>query len=141
MTRFRFKTPELETCSWHRSTKCYYIFPKISNWILQERSGKSLGYFLQCNGESESGAWSCNANAELRMINQKDGTKFKRNIFHLFYSKENDWGFSHYMSWNDVLDPEKGFIKVEYKCKIIKKYFQNNWVNSFKKNDFCVYFL
>ncbi|XP_023345461.1 ubiquitin carboxyl-terminal hydrolase 7 isoform X1 [Eurytemora carolleeae] len=77
----------------------------------QERSGKSLGYFLQCNGESESGAWSCNANAELRMINQKDGTKFKRNIFHLFYSKENDWGFSHYMSWNDVLDPEKGFIK------------------------------
>lgn len=27
------------------------------------------------------------------------------------YSKENDWGFSHFMSWNDVLDPEKGYIK------------------------------
>lgn len=26
-------------------------------------------------------------------------------------SKENDWGFSHFMSWTDVLDPEKGYIK------------------------------
>lgn len=26
-------------------------------------------------------------------------------------SKENDWGFSHFMAWNDVSDPEKGFIK------------------------------
>jgi len=77
----------------------------------QERSGKSVGYFLQCNGESESSAWSCNASAELRMLNQKDGTKFKRKISHLFYCKENDWGFSHYMSWNEVLDPDKGFIK------------------------------
>ena len=32
-------------------------------------------------------------------------------IQHLFYSKENDWGFSHFLSWNDVLDPEKGYIK------------------------------
>lgn len=32
-------------------------------------------------------------------------------IQHLFYSKENDWGFSHFMSWQDMLDPEKGFIK------------------------------
>ena len=39
---------------------------------------------------------------------------FKRNISHLFYSKENDWGFSHFMNWADVLDPEKGFIKVKY---------------------------
>lgn len=32
-------------------------------------------------------------------------------IQHLFYSKENDWGFSHFMAWNEVLDPEKGYIK------------------------------
>ena len=31
----------------------------------------------------------------------------------MFYSKENDWGFSHYMSWSDVTDPERGFIDVE----------------------------
>lgn len=77
----------------------------------QERASKSLGYFLQCNGESESSAWSCQATAELRILNQRDGTVFKRNISHLFYSKENDWGFSHFMTWNEVLDPEKGFLK------------------------------
>nr|CAD7405875.1 unnamed protein product [Timema cristinae] len=32
-------------------------------------------------------------------------------IQHLFYSKENDWGFSHFMSWQDVLEPDKGYIK------------------------------
>ena len=32
-------------------------------------------------------------------------------IQHLFYTKENDWGFSHFMPWQDILDPEKGFIK------------------------------
>ncbi|KAL3236907.1 hypothetical protein MRX96_022160 [Rhipicephalus microplus] len=72
---------------------------------------KSLGFFLQCNGESESSTWSCNANAELRLISQKEGVEnFVRKIQHLFYGKENDWGFSHFMTWSDVLDPEKGFI-------------------------------
>ncbi|CAN8002794.1 unnamed protein product [Ixodes hexagonus] len=72
---------------------------------------KSLGFFLQCNGESESSTWSCNATAELRIISQKEGVdNFVRRIQHLFYSKENDWGFSHFMTWNDVLDPDKGFI-------------------------------
>lgn len=72
---------------------------------------KSLGFFLQCNGESESSTWSCNAVAELRLISQKEGVdNFVRKIQHLFYSKENDWGFSHFMTWSDVLDPEKGYI-------------------------------
>ena len=47
----------------------------------------------------------------MRLINQRDGTKFSRKITHLFYSKENDWGFSHYLGWNEVQDPEKGYIK------------------------------
>ncbi len=47
-----------------------------------------------------------------RILNQKEGTVFKRNISHLFYSKENDWGFSNVMTWNEVLDPENGYIKV-----------------------------
>ncbi|XP_061713292.1 ubiquitin carboxyl-terminal hydrolase 7-like isoform X2 [Cydia pomonella] len=73
---------------------------------------KSLGFFLQCNGESESSSWSCYAMAELRLISHKpDCEPFFRKIQHLFYSKENDWGFSHFMAWNDVLDPEKGYIK------------------------------
>jgi len=77
----------------------------------QDRNTKSVGYFLQCNGESESSAWSCHANADLRLINQRTGEKFSRKIAHMFYSKENDWGFSHYMTWADVQDPDKGYIK------------------------------
>jgi ubiquitin carboxyl-terminal hydrolase 7 len=83
-----------------------------SNNSANQQQFRSLGYFLQSNGESEAASWSCQATAELRIINQKDPKdNFVRKISHLFYSKENDWGFAHYMNWSDVVDPEKGFIK------------------------------
>jgi hypothetical protein len=63
----------------------------------------SVGNFLQCNGESESSAWSCHSNADLGLINQREGTKLSRKIGHIFYSKENNW--------NDVQDPDEGYIK------------------------------
>lgn len=86
------------------------IMPRSSQ--TQDRAPqKSLGFFLQCNGESES-SWSCYAVADLRLLSCKEGQEpFSRKIQHLFYSKENDWGFSHFMTWQDVLDPDKGFIK------------------------------
>lgn len=75
---------------------------------------KSMGYFLQCNGESEAASWSCQAQAELKVLNVKDPKEsFGRKISHLFFAKENDWGFSHYMSWGDVCDPEKGYVDRE----------------------------
>ncbi|XP_018020606.1 ubiquitin carboxyl-terminal hydrolase 7 [Hyalella azteca] len=78
----------------------------------ERQCNRSLGFFLQCNGESESASWSCNAIAELRLLSVKEGVEnFSRKIHHLFYSKENDWGFSHFMAWNEVLDPERGYIK------------------------------
>jgi ubiquitin carboxyl-terminal hydrolase 7 len=87
------------------------VMPRNSHG--QDRTAqRSLGFFLQCNGESESSSWSCYAVAELRMLSVRpDVEPFSRKIQHLFYSKENDWGFSHFMGWNDVLDPEKGYIK------------------------------
>ncbi|CAG5121773.1 unnamed protein product, partial [Candidula unifasciata] len=73
---------------------------------------KSLGFFLQCNGDSESTSWSCQASAELRMLKwDPEAEPCRRSIQHLFYHKENDWGFSHFMAWQDVLDPSNGFIK------------------------------
>ncbi|PBC26408.1 Ubiquitin carboxyl-terminal hydrolase [Apis cerana cerana] len=86
------------------------VMPRSSQ--TQDRAPqKSLGFFLQCNGESES-SWSCYAVADLRLLSCKEGQEpFSRKIQHLFYSKENDWGFSHFMTWQDVLDPDKGFIK------------------------------
>lgn len=76
-----------------------------------DRGTKSMGYFLQCNGESESASWSCQASAELRVRSHKENGDFVRKISHLFYAKENDWGFSHYMSWNEVIDPDRCFLK------------------------------
>ncbi|XP_063971847.1 ubiquitin carboxyl-terminal hydrolase 7 isoform X1 [Diachasmimorpha longicaudata] len=86
------------------------VMPRSSQ--TQERQlQRSLGFFLQCNGESESSTWSCYAVAELRLLSCKEGQgPFNRKIQHLFYNKENDWGFSHFMLWQDVLDPDKGYI-------------------------------
>ncbi|XP_018913775.1 ubiquitin carboxyl-terminal hydrolase 7 isoform X2 [Bemisia tabaci] len=79
---------------------------------MHEKNQKSLGFFLQCNGESENTSWSCFAAAELKILPQKEGVEpISRKIQHLFFSKENDWGFSHFMVWNDMLDPDKGYIK------------------------------
>ncbi|XP_014255041.1 ubiquitin carboxyl-terminal hydrolase 7 isoform X2 [Cimex lectularius] len=87
------------------------VMPRISPTQDRQQT-KSLGFFLQCNGESESTTWSCHASAELRLLSQKEGGEpFFRKIQHLFYSKENDWGFSHFMNWGEILDPEKGYIK------------------------------
>lgn len=46
-------------------------------------------------------SWSCHAQAVLKIINYKDDEKsFSRRISHLFFHKENDWGFSNFMAWS-----------------------------------------
>ncbi|XP_071963374.1 ubiquitin carboxyl-terminal hydrolase 7-like [Antedon mediterranea] len=76
-----------------------------------ERQIKSLGFFLQCNAECESPQWSCNAAADLTLKNRKkDKEDHVKRITHVFYNKENDWGFGHFISWTDLLDPERGFV-------------------------------
>lgn len=73
---------------------------------------RKMGFYLQCNAESESSSWSCNAKAELKLLSHKpDQGPFVRHIKHLFYSEENDWGFQSFIEWNVVLDPERGYIK------------------------------
>ncbi|KAK3717321.1 hypothetical protein QZH41_011551 [Actinostola sp. cb2023] len=72
---------------------------------------KSLGFFLQCDPKLETLSWSCQASARLTLKNHNDEKEdFGRKISHLFYAKENDWGFSHFVAWNDILDPSKGYI-------------------------------
>ena len=88
------------------------VMPRNTSPQQDRAPQKFLGFFLQCNGESESSSWSCNAVADLRLRTQKEGVEdFSRKIQHLFFSKENDWGFSHFMNWNEVLEPERGYCK------------------------------
>lgn len=47
-----------------------------------------------------SSSWSCQAAAELRLISQKQGVPhFTRKTNHVYTAKENDWGYSCFMTW------------------------------------------
>lgn len=88
------------------------VMQRTSNSGDRSQDTRSMGFFLQCNADSDSSSWSCNAKAELKLLSFKpDQEPFVRQIKHLFYSKENDWGFSHFMNWSEILDPERGFIQ------------------------------
>ena len=88
------------------------IMPRQGQDNPRTGQAKSMGYFLQCNGESEASSWSCQAQAELKVLSVVPGKKASsRKISHLFYSTQNYFGNSHYMKWADVADPKEGFIK------------------------------
>ncbi|KRX28135.1 Ubiquitin carboxyl-terminal hydrolase 7 [Trichinella nelsoni] len=76
------------------------------------RNQRSLGYFLQCNSDSDCPSWSCYASATLRLKSQKEGgNDCEKTISHVFYPKENDWGYSCFLRWEDVMEPEHGYLK------------------------------
>lgn len=85
--------------------------PRYSSQSHSHDKVKSLGFFLQCNPEAEGLSWSCQASARLTLVNQQDPSlNHSKKISHLFFAKENDWGFSHFVTWSDATDPDKGFI-------------------------------
>ena len=60
---------------------------------------KGLGFFLQCNGDSKDPTWNCKATAIFKLKSPKDDKDdFVRLISHRFHAKENDWGFSQFMT-------------------------------------------
>ena len=47
----------------------------------------------------------------LKIINYKDDEKsFSRRISHLFFHKENDWGFSNFMSWSVSRETDRELV-------------------------------
>uniref|UniRef100_A0A914W615 Ubiquitin carboxyl-terminal hydrolase 7 n=1 Tax=Plectus sambesii TaxID=2011161 RepID=A0A914W615_9BILA len=77
-----------------------------------DRRTKALGFFLQCNADAEQPSWTCSAQAVLRVLSQKEGIEHhERKISHTFYPKENDWGYSQFLSCDQLLDPDNGYIK------------------------------
>ncbi|KAH7699259.1 MATH domain containing protein [Aphelenchoides avenae] len=80
--------------------------------VQKKGTQKCLGFFLQCCPEAYSESWSCQAAAELRLISQKQGVaNFTRKTNHVYTAKENDWGYSCFMTWADILDESQGYIK------------------------------
>ena len=77
--------------------------------LIKPRGECFLGFFLQCNAESDSNEWSVVANAELRILHKSDSKKnLVKKIQHRFHLEENDWGFSPFAYMKDILDPERG---------------------------------
>lgn len=71
---------------------------------------KSAGIFVQCDPEGEGTSWSCQAHARITLKNHK-GDDFTRKISHVFFAKENDWGYSSFVAWADLIDNNKGYCK------------------------------
>ncbi|CAD6187486.1 unnamed protein product [Caenorhabditis auriculariae] len=96
---------------------CWRIMVMPRQHVVQKKgTQKCLGFFLQCCPEAYSeyvlDAWSCQASAELRLISQKAGVPhFTRKTNHIYTAKENDWGYSCFMTWADILDESQGYIK------------------------------
>ena len=90
----------------------------------------ALGFFLQCNADSDSTRWSIYAAAELRLLHTASGGRdsdksMVKKIQHLFYSKENDWGFSPFINMKEIMDPEKGFYDTQHDSVTLEV-----WVNA-----------
>ncbi|WKX96437.1 hypothetical protein Q1695_012688 [Nippostrongylus brasiliensis] len=87
------------------------VMPK--QHMVQKKNQKCMGFFLQCCPDNTySDAWTCQSVAEMRLIAQKQGVQnFVRKTTHVYSAKENDWGYSCFMTWADVLDESQGYIK------------------------------
>ncbi|GMT29978.1 hypothetical protein PFISCL1PPCAC_21276 [Pristionchus fissidentatus] len=78
-----------------------------------ERTGnvKALGVYLCCNEESESPQWSCDYSFEAVAvnINPTDNKVYKlTNKFNILHTLRGPFAL---IVWDDLVDPEKGFIK------------------------------
>jgi len=76
-----------------------------------------LGFFLQCNFESESQNWSVGATAQLKLLHTTDPEKnIVKNIQHLFCHDKHDWGFLPFALMNEIMDPTKGYYNAKKDC-------------------------
>ncbi|KAJ2946169.1 hypothetical protein O0L34_g5103 [Tuta absoluta] len=74
---------------------------------------KALGVFIQCNGDSDTSGWSCYGVGELKLLCHKidGGHNMCRKLHHMYHGKEDDWGFAHFISFKELMNPENGFVK------------------------------
>ena len=91
------------------------VMPRINNnnnnLTGDLKTVKTMGFFLQCNAECDSPHWFCVARADLRIKAQRPNCDdLVKKILHTFCARENDWGFSSFLSWGELLSPDRGFV-------------------------------
>ncbi|CAI5441504.1 unnamed protein product [Caenorhabditis angaria] len=75
---------------------------------------KFFSVYIDCNPESESTLWSCDAIVEFRLLSHKvdEGqVHFCRQFTNKFNFNSNNWGFPSFMEWSDITSNEKGYVK------------------------------
>ncbi|KAJ1363595.1 BTB and MATH domain-containing protein 38 [Parelaphostrongylus tenuis] len=73
---------------------------------------KFFSVYIDCNPESESTLWSCDAVVEFRLLSQRpDVPHFSRQFTNKFNFNSNNWGFPSFMEWGDILNVDKGYVK------------------------------
>lgn len=73
---------------------------------------KFFSVYIDCNPESESTLWSCDAVVEFRLISQKaDVPNFSRQFANKFNYNSNNWGFPSFMEWSEILNVDRGYIR------------------------------
>ncbi|EPB77836.1 MATH domain protein [Ancylostoma ceylanicum] len=73
---------------------------------------KFFSVYIDCNPESESTLWSCDAIVEFRLLSQRpDVPHFSRQFTNKFNFNSNNWGFPSFMEWGDILNADKGYVK------------------------------
>jgi len=78
-----------------------------------------LGIFLQCDIDKEIKNYSVNAAADLKLVNLKDLKNDKTlTIKSVFKPNENSWGFSPFITMDEIMNKNNGFYD-ETKDRVI----------------------
>uniref|UniRef100_A0A7E4UL06 BTB domain-containing protein n=1 Tax=Panagrellus redivivus TaxID=6233 RepID=A0A7E4UL06_PANRE len=103
-------------------TKVTSSFHNIANlpWRLAAKTETSkrtngirfFSIYIDCNPESESTLWSCEAVVEFALIAQRPcGSDFTRTFTNTFSYNSNNWGFPSFIEFSDITNADKGFIR------------------------------
>ena len=84
--------------------------------LLVYKTTDQLSCYLTCFAKTKSRVWSCEADANIILLNHtptKDGKtrNLVRKFGHRkFTNRANDWGWQSFISWKLVVDPSQGYV-------------------------------
>ncbi|KAL3071707.1 hypothetical protein niasHS_016382 [Heterodera schachtii] len=88
------------------------LWTKIEKKNESADNEKWLGIYLLYDGPNEDQNWSCKCSTTFRIVSQKsDVPDFRRELSEerTYNSKSNNWGFPNFISFTELMDPQKGF--------------------------------
>ncbi|XP_031633570.1 ubiquitin carboxyl-terminal hydrolase 7-like [Contarinia nasturtii] len=87
-------------------------------------ASKWLGILLEIIGVDVTDEFTCNATAVVKLISTKDDAKTIKRVFEETLDKRNILGECEFVSWYDLFDDQKGFVRdnaIVLEVKIIAK--------------------